>query len=203
MVILMVIATYIMVVPRLLPSALQKVFIFRPYFSAAAAGTAVVLGIVTQFPQITPFHAALTMPKLSTLAWVVVGLLLLSAGMGISFWLKRHPAVTSVIAGACVVLGMWLERWNIVIPTVTRPRLISYLNYQPSMVEISLTISSFALLALLFLVFFKLFPAVSVWEVSEGRVIDAVKSKIEIPTPAPNPAASRRLPGYRQEKWER
>jgi Ni/Fe-hydrogenase subunit HybB-like protein len=187
MVILMVIATFIMVVPRLLPSGLQKIFIFKPYFSAASAGTAVVLGIIVLYPQITPFQTAFSAPRITTLGWVVVVFLLLSAGMGISFWLKRHPAVTSVIAGACVVLGMWLERWNIVIPTVTHPRLIPYLNYQPSPVEISLTISSFALLALLFLIFFKLFPAVSVWEVSEGRVIESARLKIEVPAPRPNP----------------
>ncbi len=198
MVILMVVATYIMVVPKLLSFKLQKIFIFRPYFSAASAATAIVLGIITQFPQITPFRSALSVPKLSTLAWVLVVLLWLSAGMGISFWLKRHPAVTSVIAGACVVFGMWLERWNIVIPTVTHPRLIPYLNYQPSLVEISLTLASFALLALLFLLFFKLFPAVSVWEVSEGRVIEAARSKIEIPSPIPNPASSSRIRGFRQ-----
>ena len=186
MVALMIIATYIMVVPKLLPSGLKRIFIFRPQFSAASAGTAIVLGILIHFPQITPYKAALSLPKTTTLAWIVILLLLLSTGLGISFWLKRHPAVTSVIAGACVVFGMWLERWNIIIPTVTHPRLIPYLSYHPSAVEITLTISSFAVLGLLFLIFFKFFPAVSIWEVNEGRVIDAAHSKIEIPTPEPN-----------------
>jgi hypothetical protein len=40
-----------------------------------------------------------------------------------------------------------------------------------------------ALFGLMFLVFFKLFPAVSIWEVAEGRVIEEAQSKIVIPVP--------------------
>jgi hypothetical protein len=195
---LMVIATYIMVVPKLLPTGLQKIFLFRPRSSAALAGIAILLGAVIKYPQFTPYQEILSVPKTATIAWMLVGLLLLSAGLGISFWLKRHPAVTSVIAGACVVFGMWLERWNIIIPTVTHPRLIPYLNYQPTQVEISLTISSVAVLGLLILVFFKLFPAVSVWEVNEGRIIDSAQSKIEIPAPEPHQIQPSRNWGFRR-----
>jgi molybdopterin-containing oxidoreductase family membrane subunit len=198
MVVLMVIATYIMVVPKLLPSGIQKIFIFRPQFSAVSAGTAVVVGAMIVYPKFTPFESALSLPKVTTLAWVLVLFLLLSAGLGISFWLKRHTAVTSVMAGACVVYGMWLERWNIIIPTVTRPRLIEFLNYQPTMVEISLTVSSLAVFGLLLLVFFKLFPAVSIWEVNEGRIIDSALSRIEIPAPEPNQTRTLRNRGYRR-----
>jgi len=186
MVVLMVVATYIMVVPKLLPSGIQKIFIFRPRFSAASTGLALILGALILYPRFIPYPAFLSDPKTATLAWVLVFLLLLIAGLGISFWLKRHTAITSVIAGACVVFGMWLERWNIIIPTVTHPRLIAYLNYQPTWVEISLTVSSLALIGLLFLIFFKLFPPVSIWEVNEGRVIDSAQSKIEIPAPESN-----------------
>ena len=50
-----------------------------------------------------------------------------------------------------------------------------------------LMFASFALFALLFLLFFKLFPPVSIWEVSEGRVIEEAKAKIDIPMPEPSP----------------
>ena len=36
---------------------------------------------------------------------------------------------------------------------------------------------------LLMLIFFKLFPAVSLWEVEEGRVVDTAQSRLEIPLP--------------------
>jgi hypothetical protein len=56
------------------------------------------------------------------------------------------------------------------------------------MAEWSITLASFALIGLLLLLFFKLFPAVSLWEVAEGRVIDEAQARVEIPLP---PAASR------------
>jgi Ni/Fe-hydrogenase subunit HybB-like protein len=92
-----------------------------------------------------------------------------------------------------VVVGMWLERWNIIIPTVTHPRLIPWTTYTPTLTEWSLTAASAALFMLMLLVFFKLFPAVSLWEVAEGRVIDAAQATIEIPLP----------PESAQPKWQR
>jgi hypothetical protein len=41
------------------------------------------------------------------------------------------------------------------------------------------------------LIFFRLFPAISIWEVAEQRVVEDAKSKISIPAPEPvlqNPA---------------
>ena len=81
---------------------------------------------------------------------------------------------------------MWIERWLIIIPTVTHPRLMPYTFYFPTLTEISLTAASAALLALMVLVFFKIFPAISIWEVSEQRVIEEAKSKIVIPPPEPS-----------------
>ncbi len=48
-----------------------------------------------------------------------------------------------------------------------------------------------ALFGLMFLIFFRLFPAVSIWEVAEGRVIEEAHSQIVIP--APEPTETRRL----------
>jgi hypothetical protein len=51
--------------------------------------------------------------------------------------------------------------------------------------ELSLTAASFALFGLLFLLFFKFFPAVSLWEIAEGRVVEEAHSKISVPEPEP------------------
>ena len=93
---------------------------------------------------------------------------------------------------------MWLERWIIIIPTMTRPRLIEYSTYSPTITELSLMAASFALFGLLFLTFFKLFPAVSIWEVAEGRVIEKAQSKITIPEPEPTPTRRIRRWGFRR-----
>ncbi|MBZ0275334.1 MAG: hypothetical protein K8I60_04280, partial [Anaerolineae bacterium] len=90
----------------------------------------------------------------------------------------------------------WMERWNIVVPTVTHPRLIPYSSYAPTTIEIVLTIGSVALMFLGLMVFYKLFPPVPIWEVQEGRVIDAAHSKLEIPLPEPS------KPQLRKRRWE-
>lgn len=91
----------------------------------------------------------------------------------------RTPAGT-VIASAAIAIGMWIERFTIIAPTLTRPSLgYEYAIYAPTFTEIAMTAGSLALFAMLFLLFFKLFPAISVWEVEEGEHVAAVKRKAE------------------------
>jgi Ni/Fe-hydrogenase subunit HybB-like protein len=89
---------------------------------------------------------------------------------------------------------MWLERWNIIIPTLTHPRMIAWTSYTPTVTEWSLTAASFALFVLLMLIFFKLFPAVSLWEVEEGRVLDTAQSRLEIPLPPQSSTSTKSYP---------
>ena len=76
----------------------------------------------------------------------------------------------TVIASIFVMIGMWLERYLIVVPTLINPRL-PYARgmYHPTWVEISLTAGCFAAFILLYAVFSKIFPIISVWEIREGR----------------------------------
>ena len=129
------------------------------------------------------------MDRLLTLAFWVLFVL---TGVTSLIWLKQHMVAGTFIASACIVFGMWLERWNIIVPTLSHPYLIEWTEYLPTMTEWVLMIASFALLALMLLVLFKVFPPVSIWEVSEGRVIEEAKSKIEIPMPEPSLTARER-----------
>ncbi|HEY7545883.1 MAG TPA: NrfD/PsrC family molybdoenzyme membrane anchor subunit [Blastocatellia bacterium] len=75
----------------------------------------------------------------------------------------------TVIASACVVTGMWLERFLIIVPTLSHPRLtFNWGSYRPTWVEITIMTGSFAYFVLLYAVFVKMFPIVSVWEYKEG-----------------------------------
>lgn len=184
MVTLMIIAFWVLVIPKLLPAAVERrLEAFRPAGSlTSAVGAAVLLAAIFQ-PQLFPVRLGLESVVTRTWAWVALGVLLLGTGLGISPWLKRHLVLTSSIAGACVVIGMWLERWLIIVPVMTHPRLIPYTTYVPTLTELSLTAATAALLALMTIVFFKLFPVISLWEIAEGRVIEEATRNVVIPPP--------------------
>lgn len=82
----------------------------------------------------------------------------------------RTPRGT-LIAGIAVVIGMWLERFNIVVPTSVNPRweMESLGQYLPSWVELSILAATFAGFILLYMLATKLFPIISIWEMKEGR----------------------------------
>ncbi len=72
---------------------------------------------------------------------------------------------TAMISSVCVLIGMWLERYLIVAPTLGNPRMIAASGvYAPTWVEISITAATFAGMIVLYLLFSKLFPIISVWE---------------------------------------
>jgi molybdopterin-containing oxidoreductase family membrane subunit len=73
-------------------------------------------------------------------------------------------------ASVAVVIGMWLERFNIVVPTSLHPRVdMPALHYFPSWVELSIMAGTFAGFILVYMVATKFFPIVSIWEIQEGR----------------------------------
>ncbi len=84
---------------------------------------------------------------------------------------QRLRTLTGIaIASVAVVIGMWLERLNIVVPTLSDPRLpYPHQVYIPSLVEWALFVAGLSLFALAFLAFSKLFPVISIWEIEEGR----------------------------------
>ncbi len=85
----------------------------------------------------------------------------------------------TVIASIAVTVGMWLERWTIVVPSLSNPRLPgTEPSYFPSWVEWSIFAGSVAMFALLYMVFTKVFPIVSIWEIREGRTA-AVQEVVE------------------------
>jgi Ni/Fe-hydrogenase subunit HybB-like protein len=79
---------------------------------------------------------------------------------------RRLRSVTTVtISGVTVLVGMWVERFMIVLPSLSRPHLAAATGfYAPTWVEISITASTFAAMIMFYLIFCKLFPIIAVWE---------------------------------------
>jgi molybdopterin-containing oxidoreductase family membrane subunit len=73
-----------------------------------------------------------------------------------------------VTASVLVNIGMWLMRYVIVVPTLSVPYLPVQpgvmLAYVPTWVEWSITAGGFAAFGLMYLLFSKIFPIISIWE---------------------------------------
>jgi molybdopterin-containing oxidoreductase family membrane subunit len=85
-----------------------------------------------------------------------------------------------LIASVFVNIGMWIKRYVIVVPTLASPfmpaRAGAHLSYIPTWVEWSITAGGFAAFMLMFILFSKVFPIISIWELD--------------PTQWPNPAGT-------------
>jgi molybdopterin-containing oxidoreductase family membrane subunit len=83
---------------------------------------------------------------------------------------RTHTIAKTLIASCTVCVGMWLERFIIVVPTLANPRLhYGPGDYFPSWVEWAETSACFALFILFYMIFTKFFPIISMWEIREGR----------------------------------
>ncbi len=95
---------------------------------------------------------------------------------------KRFKTITGIlIASIAVVIGMWLERLNIVVPSLANPRMdLPIGSYFPSIVEWALFIGGIAAFILGYVLFSKFFPVISIWEIEEGRNegIKAVEERV-------------------------
>jgi len=102
---------------------------------------------------------------------------------------KTRTIAGTVVASASVTVGMWLERFTIVVPTLVNPRIpFPRGTYFPTWVEISLTAAAFAMFILLYMAFTKFFPIVSVWEMEEGRESSVEETAARVRTYLPGKA---------------
>jgi molybdopterin-containing oxidoreductase family membrane subunit len=100
--------------------------------------------------------------KYAPLFWIMVALCFVIPFPILVF---RRTIPGLLIASISVVIGMWLERFLIIIPSFCEPRL-PYARgaYMPSWVEWSMTAGLFAGFSLAFVLFSKFFPVISIWE---------------------------------------
>jgi Ni/Fe-hydrogenase subunit HybB-like protein len=83
---------------------------------------------------------------------------------------KTRTIRGTVMASVSIVLGMWLERFVIIVPTLTKQRMpVEQAFYIPTWVEWSILAGCISLFMLLYALFTKVFPIVPVWEIREGR----------------------------------
>lgn len=82
---------------------------------------------------------------------------------------KGRTVTGCVVASVLIIIAMWLERFLIVVPTLMHPRMPWPAGlYAPTWTEWGITGGCMAAFTLCYMLFTKVFPIVSMWEVSEG-----------------------------------
>ena len=90
----------------------------------------------------------------------------------------RRSAFWMLITTILVNIGMWLERFIIIIPGLVRRQHFTFDwgTYHPSIVEILIVAETFAFVALGLLIFAKVFPLIPLFDIKEGMVVrDEIK----------------------------
>ena len=101
---------------------------------------------------------------------------------------KKLKTIKGIFFASCgVIIGMWLERLIIVVPSLSNPRLpYDVVPYIPSLTEWSLFLGGISLFCLGFLGFSKLFPLISIWELEEGRAEGLHEAKARLDSYLPD-----------------
>jgi Ni/Fe-hydrogenase subunit HybB-like protein len=121
-----------------------------------------------------PMHMVIflskTEGKFSPLFWTMVITCFIVPFTLLANTRTRTKVWGTVLASLSVEIGMWLERFLIVVPSLSSPRLpMTAASYIPSWVEWSLFAAFISMFILLYTLFTKFFPIVSIWEIREGR----------------------------------
>jgi Ni/Fe-hydrogenase subunit HybB-like protein len=83
---------------------------------------------------------------------------------------KLRTITGTVIAASTIVVGMWLERFLIVVPPLEHKYLpYDWGSYRPSSVEVLVTVGTLSGMILLYVLFAKFVPIISIWELKGGK----------------------------------
>ncbi|MDP2320307.1 MAG: NrfD/PsrC family molybdoenzyme membrane anchor subunit [Acidobacteriota bacterium] len=82
---------------------------------------------------------------------------------------KTRTIAGCVVASIGVLIGMWLERFLIIIPSLAHKQLpYSWGEYAPRPVELTIMAATFAGMILLYALFSKFVPIIAIWELKAG-----------------------------------
>ncbi len=107
---------------------------------------------------------------------VIMPALLMIAVLGMKHY-RRFTIPGVALAAFLAIVGAWAKRYLIVVPTLSSPFLPGqripweWSHYRPTWVEWSLTAAAVAVFLLIYVLFSKLFPMISVWETREAEAV--------------------------------
>ena len=94
----------------------------------------------------------------------------------VSIWLSRTARRNLwIMSFACISvnIGMWLERFLIIVPGLAAKTVFSFSwgSYRPSPVEITIVFGTFAMVSMLMLLFSKVVPLIPLYDIKEGEIL--------------------------------
>ncbi|MHA1947624.1 MAG: NrfD/PsrC family molybdoenzyme membrane anchor subunit [Candidatus Hodarchaeales archaeon] len=102
--------------------------------------------------------------------FLIPGMIIPGFVLLVACWKYESEKAVWAIAGASllIVLGMYVKRFIIVIPALSRPFVAQqWTTYNPTWIEWAITIAAVAGIIMAYAVFSKLFPIISIWEIKE------------------------------------
>ena len=114
-------------------------------------------------------------------SWLFLTFIITAFFFPVPLWLFRNVRrsfLLMTITTISVNIGMWLERFIIIVPGLARKQLFtqSWYTYAPSPIEIMIVVGTFAMVLMLFLIFAKVFPLIPIFDVKEGQILaDEIK----------------------------
>ena len=93
-------------------------------------------------------------------------------GMWLFRSVRRNPWLM-IVACVSVNIGMWLERFLIIVPGLAQKQVFNFTwyTYAPSPVEVVIIIGTFALVCMMMLLFAKVFPLIPIYDIKEGEIL--------------------------------
>ncbi|MQF49160.1 molybdopterin oxidoreductase [SAR202 cluster bacterium AC-647-N09_OGT_505m] len=120
--------------------------------------------------------------------WLFIAFLLTGYIIPVSMWMfrsVRRSIGLMVFTTILVNVGMWLERFIIIVPGLARKQGFSFTwgGYTPSPVEIVIVGATFAMVCMLVLLFAKVFPLIPIGDAKEGMILadEITIGKVKVP----------------------
>jgi len=138
-------------------------------FTSMLVGYAYLMEFFVAWYSDEPFEQFVFLNRLvGPYAWSVWTMLICNVFIPQVFWFKKLRTSLPVmfVVSICVNIGMWFERFNIIVTSLHRDFLpANWDYYTPTWADWGVTLGSFGLFFTLFLLFIKFFPTISIAEI--------------------------------------
>ena len=111
--------------------------------------------------------------------WQTLGIIFLFTGylIPVPMWMfkrVRRSVGLMIFTTVLVNIGMWLERFIIIVPGLARKQAFTFSwgSYAPSPVEITIIAATFCMVSMLVLLFAKMLPLIPIGDIKEGVVLE-------------------------------